>query len=99
MPTQADIEHLLRRTEFVARSGRVSELLPLSLDADVDNILAAPADPGVVTLTQDQQIDHIEPGPRTPRQLSYLRRQILARRMHMPRRRPGFGPEIKGKNL
>ena len=52
MPTQADIEHLLRRTEFVARPGRVSELLPLSLDAAVDNILAAPADPGTITLTE-----------------------------------------------
>ena len=26
MPTQADIEHLLRRTEFVARPERVAEL-------------------------------------------------------------------------
>jgi len=52
MPTQADIEHLLRRTEFVARPGRVSELLPLTLDAAVDNILAAPADPGAVSLSQ-----------------------------------------------
>ena len=50
MPTQSDIEHLLRRTEFIARPGRVSELLPLSLDAAVDNVLAAPADPGSVSL-------------------------------------------------
>lgn len=52
MPTQADIEHLLRRTEFVARPSRVAELLPLSLDAAVDNILAAPADPGTIALTK-----------------------------------------------
>jgi len=51
MPTQADIEHLLRRTEFVARPARVSELLPLTLDAAVDNILATPADPGTITLS------------------------------------------------
>jgi len=51
MPTQSDIEHLLRRTEFVARPGRVSELLPLTLDAAVDNVLAVPADPGAITLT------------------------------------------------
>jgi len=51
MPTQSDIEHLLRRTEFVARPGRVAELLQLTLDAAVDNVLAVPADPGVITLT------------------------------------------------
>jgi uncharacterized protein (DUF1800 family) len=50
MPSQSDIEHLLRRTEFVARPNRVAELVPLTLDAAVDNVLAVPADPGVVTL-------------------------------------------------
>jgi uncharacterized protein (DUF1800 family) len=35
----ADIAHLLRRTEFVARPARVAELSALSLDAAVDNVL------------------------------------------------------------
>jgi uncharacterized protein (DUF1800 family) len=52
MPTQSDIEHLLRRTEFVARPARVAELLPLTLAAAVDNVLAVPSDPGSVTLSQ-----------------------------------------------
>jgi uncharacterized protein (DUF1800 family) len=52
MPTQSDIEHLLRRTEFVARPARVAELLPLSLEAAVDNVLAVPADPGAITLSE-----------------------------------------------
>jgi len=34
-----DIIHLLRRTEFIARPARVTELTPLTLDAAVDNIL------------------------------------------------------------
>jgi uncharacterized protein (DUF1800 family) len=52
MPSQSDIEHLLRRTEYVARTGRVSELSSLSLAAAVDNILAVPSDPGSVTFTE-----------------------------------------------
>jgi uncharacterized protein (DUF1800 family) len=40
MPTQSDTEHLLRRTEFVARPGRVNELLPLTHQQAVDNVLA-----------------------------------------------------------
>jgi uncharacterized protein (DUF1800 family) len=52
LPTQADIEHLLRRTEFVARPGRVAELLPLTLEAAVDNVLAVPGDPGTVALAK-----------------------------------------------
>jgi uncharacterized protein (DUF1800 family) len=35
----ADIAHLLRRTEFVAKPARVAELSALSLDAAVDNVL------------------------------------------------------------
>jgi uncharacterized protein (DUF1800 family) len=34
-----DIIHLLRRTEFIARPARVTELTPLTLEAAVDNIL------------------------------------------------------------
>ncbi len=40
MPVQAEIEHLLRRTEFVARPARVAELMALSTLADaVDNVI------------------------------------------------------------
>ncbi len=39
MADPADIAHLLRRTEFVARPARVAELTPLSLAAAVDNVL------------------------------------------------------------
>ena len=40
MPVQAEIEHLLRRTEFVARPARVVELMALSTLADaVNNVL------------------------------------------------------------
>ena len=39
MADPADIAHLLRRTEFVARPARVAELSALSLDAAVDNVL------------------------------------------------------------
>lgn len=38
MPNQSDIEHLLRRTEYVARAGRVSELSGMTLAAAVDDI-------------------------------------------------------------
>lgn len=46
MPTRTDIEHLLRRTEYVARPSRVNELLALpTLAACVDDILAVPSNP------------------------------------------------------
>jgi uncharacterized protein (DUF1800 family) len=46
MPSHADIEHLLRRTEYVARPSRVAELLALStIEECVDNVLAVPVDP------------------------------------------------------
>ena len=53
MPAQADIEHLLRRTEFVARPERVAELVPMqSLAHAVDDVLAvegnAPAAPQIL---------------------------------------------------
>jgi uncharacterized protein (DUF1800 family) len=51
MPTQSDIEHLLRRTEFVARPARVAELLSKpTLEAVVDDILSVPSDPGTIVL-------------------------------------------------
>jgi uncharacterized protein (DUF1800 family) len=47
MPTRSEIEHLLRRTEFVARPARVTELMAKpSLAAAVVDILNVPADPG-----------------------------------------------------
>lgn len=52
MPNQADIEHLLRRTEFIARPERVAELMALpSLSAAIANILNVPAEPGTVTFS------------------------------------------------
>ncbi|MEY4373291.1 MAG: hypothetical protein RL219_2060, partial [Actinomycetota bacterium] len=52
MPTQADIEHLLRRTEFVAKPERVAQLVALpSLRAAIANILTVPADPGSMTFS------------------------------------------------
>ena len=52
MPAQADIEHLLRRTEFVARPWRVTELLgKATLEQVVDDILAVSGDPGTCTFT------------------------------------------------
>jgi uncharacterized protein (DUF1800 family) len=46
------IEHLLRRTEYVARPQRVAALTPLSLSAAVDDIMNVPANPGTASLTQ-----------------------------------------------
>ncbi len=52
MPALADLEHLLRRTEFVARPPRVAALEDLSLDAAVDDILNVPVNPGSANLTE-----------------------------------------------
>ncbi len=53
MPSQSDIEHLLRRTEFVARPSRVAELIALStIEAAVENVLAVAADPGTIPFTE-----------------------------------------------
>jgi uncharacterized protein (DUF1800 family) len=55
MPSQSDIEHLLRRTEFVARPARVQHLLGLgTIEAAVDDILDVPADPGTVTFVASE---------------------------------------------
>lgn len=52
MPSQRDVEHLLRRTEFVARPARVAELVAKPTLADaVADILAVPTDPGTVAFT------------------------------------------------
>lgn len=52
MPTYSEIEHLLRRTEFVARPWRVVELAAKpSLAAAVDDVMAVPADPGTATFS------------------------------------------------
>jgi uncharacterized protein (DUF1800 family) len=50
--TEANVRHLLRRTEFVDRPHRVAELLGLgSIDAAVANVLAVAATPPSVTFT------------------------------------------------
>ncbi len=54
MPAVADLEHLLRRTEFVARPSRVQALADSSLDEAVDDILAVPVDPGSANLTESE---------------------------------------------
>ena len=55
MPSRADIEHLLRRTEYVARPDRVDDLLALpTIEACVDNVLATPANPPTVSFTETQ---------------------------------------------
>ena len=55
MPSTSDIEHLLRRTEYVARRPRVNQLkvLPTIGDA-VDDILSVPADPPSLTFTETE---------------------------------------------
>jgi uncharacterized protein (DUF1800 family) len=48
----ADVEHLLRRTEFVARPHRANALTAMAtLEAAVDDILAVAANPGTCTFT------------------------------------------------
>jgi uncharacterized protein (DUF1800 family) len=54
MPALADLEHLLRRTEYVARPSRIAELSGLSIEAAVDDILAVPANPGSANLTESE---------------------------------------------
>ncbi len=50
--TEANVRHLLRRTEFVDRPERVAELLSLgSIDAAVANVLAVLPTPPTVTFT------------------------------------------------
>ncbi|MFZ4719238.1 MAG: DUF1800 family protein [Ilumatobacteraceae bacterium] len=52
MPTESEIRHLLRRTEFVAKPSRVASLLTKpTLAAVVADILTTVADPGTVTFT------------------------------------------------
>jgi uncharacterized protein (DUF1800 family) len=54
--SQSDIEHLLRRTEFVARPWRVGDLIGKpSLDAAVDDVLAVSADPGSVSFVSSNE--------------------------------------------
>lgn len=54
MPALDDLEHLLRRTEYVARPSRVNELKDESLDDAIDDILAVPSNPGSANLTEDE---------------------------------------------
>ncbi len=49
---EANVRHLLRRTEFVDRPARVNELMALgSMSAAVDNVMAVQANPPNVTFT------------------------------------------------
>jgi uncharacterized protein (DUF1800 family) len=51
--TESNVRHLLRRTEFVDRPDRVTELLGLSsIAAAVQNVMAVPASPPSVTFTE-----------------------------------------------
>lgn len=54
MAAVADIEHLLRRTEYVARPARVDQLKDLTIEAAVDDILDVPANPGSANLTESE---------------------------------------------
>ena len=56
MADQAHIEHLLRRTEYVARPERVAALVPMTLSGAVDDILAVPGSPGTASLTAGDSI-------------------------------------------
>ena len=52
---ESNVRHLLRRTEFVDRSDRVSELLALgSIEAAVDNVLAIDTTPPTVTFAESK---------------------------------------------
>ena len=54
---EANVRHLLRRTEFVDRNERVTELLALGSIANaVDNVLAVPANPPSVRVHQDREL-------------------------------------------
>ncbi|MEO6571714.1 MAG: DUF1800 family protein [Ilumatobacteraceae bacterium] len=54
MASQSDIEHLLRRTEFVARQSRVQALVALTREQAVDDIMAVTGDPGSVNFTETE---------------------------------------------
>jgi uncharacterized protein (DUF1800 family) len=50
--TEANVRHLLRRTEFVDRPSRIDELMALgSIDAAVDDVLSVASNPPSVTFT------------------------------------------------
>ena len=56
--TESNVRHLLRRTEFVDRPDRVTELLGLgSIAAAVQNVMAVPASPPSVTFTEPADQD------------------------------------------
>lgn len=63
MADQAQIEHLLRRTEFAAKPSRVNELKAGTLEAAVDDILNVPMAPALPTYI-DRNYD--DDNPDTP---------------------------------
>lgn len=81
MADLADIMHLLRRTEFVARPARVSELSGLSIDAAVDNVLDFSANGQLDVPTYLQTEDKVEPY----RQYQYAYHWWLDRMVDRPR--------------
>jgi len=54
MAAITDIEHLLRRTEYVARPARVDVLEDLTIEAAVDDVLSVPGNPGSANLTDPE---------------------------------------------
>lgn len=58
MPTESQIRHLLRRTEFVAKPARIQALLAKpTLTAVINDILSTVADPGTATFTPSTESD------------------------------------------
>ncbi|RLE16424.1 MAG: hypothetical protein DRJ50_15080, partial [Actinobacteria bacterium] len=56
--TESNVRHLLRRTEFVDRPDRVTELMALgSIAAAVQNVMAVPDSPPSVTFTEPADED------------------------------------------
>lgn len=65
MAERADIIHLLRRTEFVARPARVDALVPLSYDDAVEDVLSVTASDVEVPIPSDLDV-HRDGGANWP---------------------------------
>jgi uncharacterized protein (DUF1800 family) len=81
MADVANIAHLLRRTEFVARPDRVRELAALPIDAAVDNVLDFSANGQLIVPIYLQTEDSVEPY----RQYKYAYHWWLDRMVDRPR--------------
>ncbi len=51
MPAPDEVTHLLRRTEFFAQPARVAELVPLTREQAVDNVLAVDPNPAPLAMS------------------------------------------------